>query len=260
MNRLFAFTNTSSIFSALILFLFSPPLSMASDEENIGWVTEISGKASITHPATGKSEPAKEGTEVYKMDVIETTANTSVTVQLEDDSIFTVGGSSKVEVSDFVNNVAEHKNYSFFKLLYGKFRGLLNSKFKQGSEMSIETPTSVAGVKGSDFSVWIEDGETVVAVTEGEGYMKHRDKRYPGIVKMRAGHMLRAKMARALGKPGNIPDRIRDRIKKLPVRKKLKLMKKLRETKKNKQQGRMKQRKTIEKKIRQHRKQKKRSR
>jgi len=229
----------------LIMPLYCLAEETAEEEENIGWVTEISGSATITKPSTGERLAMAEGTEVFQGDEIETSPDANVTIQFEDDSIVTVAGGSKMEVSSFVYDKEQSRNASYFKLFYGRMRGLLNSLFSDNSEMSIETENSVAGVRGSDISVWIENGETVAAVTEGHGFIKHRDKRFAKLVKLRAGQMMRARRAMALGRPDMIPDRVKEHIRKLPVRKKAKLMKKLRENKRIKLKKRMELRKKM---------------
>ena len=204
----------------------------------------MTGSGKIIRPSAPYGINAAVEAEIFLSDTIETARNATLTIQFDDDTVLTLSGETKLEVSRYVNDAAARRNSSGFKLTFGKVRGLLSSLFGGNSEMTVETDTSIAGVRGSDLSVWIEGEETIAAVLEGEGFMQHRDERFPGVMKIKVGEMLRSKRGMKLGRPGKMPDKIREKLKKLPVKKRKELIKKLKEKRDQKKLERLKKLKT----------------
>ncbi|MEE9614019.1 MAG: FecR family protein [Thermodesulfobacteriota bacterium] len=203
-------------------------------EKNIGWVIGVKGTAAISHTGDNKEEAVRSGTELYPGDRLETGLGSTVTVQFNDDSVLTLAAGTRVEVTDWVYSEANSENRSTFKLLDGHVRGLLNDLFGKDSEMSVRTPTSVVVVRGSDLSVWIEDGETVVAVSEGDGYIRHRGGKFPGIARIKAGYMARVRSGAPIEEPVLIPPDVKKRVTKLRVKRNERLVKKFLEKREQK--------------------------
>lgn len=201
----------------------------APEPDNVGWVAEVSGRAIVMRDLNSDAfevEEAKKGTPVYLGDEIRTFTDSNLTVHFEDDSLLTLSNDTSVRISEWVYDKEKKENRSYFELFNGHVRGLLKTLFGWSSEMKVKTPTSIVGVKGSDFSVWIENGRTFAAVTEGEGFIKHVDKRFPAVVKIKPGQMISAAAGLVIKKSVPIPRHIKDKINKLRVIRHKKLLEK----------------------------------
>ncbi len=216
----------------LVFLLLALPLRVFSVDEPVGWVTEVSGRVTVIQPEEERPYSVEEGTEIYIEDTIETGPAGTVTIELRDGSAIRIGENSTLKVVDFLYSEENRVNRSFFKLLKGGVRGILNGLFGEDSEMSFETPTSVAGVKGSDLFIWIEDGHTLVALNEGRGFVRHLDKRFPEVVWLKQGWMIRVVPKLPPGKPFIIPPHIKKRILKFHIKRHRELIKKLKRLKK----------------------------
>jgi len=218
---------STALLCVLVLAFAAAARADADEADNIGWVTEVSGSASILHAGRGSVE-ASPGAEVFLGDELSTGPGASVTLQFDDDSVLSLGAGTRVTLSEWVYDPSGRRNLSYFKLVAGRVRGLLKVHFGPDSSMSIETPDAVAGVKGSDISVWIEEGGSYAAVTEGTGFIRHMDRRFRERILLKAGMMARARRGHAIARPVRIPERVRRRILRLKARRHRELIRKLR--------------------------------
>lgn len=220
------------------------------DVESIGYVTSVKGSAMVSTelPAEGDNEEeiegggegdtltkrVIEGAPVFLKDLFETGPESMLTIEFNDDSLLTVSSDSRIRIEDWVYSEEEKKNRSYFKFFAGTVRGILKDRFPGGSEMSFETPTAVTGVKGSDITVWIEDGESLAAVREGHGYLRHLDKEFPGEVRLIAGYMSKVRAGQAPSARVLYSEKVRKKISKIKVERKGKLLRKLRKLREKK--------------------------
>lgn len=199
--------------------------------QGIGWVTEVEGRTKIVSRADEEPKRLTVGMEVFLDDEVSTSTNGRVMIELNDGSVVTLAPLSRIRITSFIYNEETKKNKSYLKLFAGSVRGLLRNLFGSSSEMSFETKTSVAGVKGSDISVWLEGDETVVAVNEGMGFIKSRDKKFPGSARIKAGFMARGKGGVAVKRAFAISDETKVKINKLKVKRKKSLVNKFKKKK-----------------------------
>ncbi len=214
-----------------VFFLLALPTGVLSQEEPVGWVTEVSGEVVVINPVDGKRTDVERGTEIYRSHTVETGYSGTVTIELRDGSAIRVDRNSRIKVVDFLYSEEKEVNRSYFRLFQGTVRGILNSLFGKDSEMTIETPTSIAGVKGSDIVVWIENGQTLVALNEGRGFVRHLDERFPEVLWLKPGWMIRVAKGKPPGKPFLIPQHIKKRILKFHIKRHPELIKKLKRLK-----------------------------
>ncbi|MCK4738780.1 MAG: FecR domain-containing protein [Deltaproteobacteria bacterium] len=202
----------------------------------IGWVTKIQGEAAIFKKSEKSGRELRLEDEVHLGDEIKTFKDATLTIQFEDDSVLSIGSGSKIAVTKWVYNKKKKRNKSVFRLATGRVRGLLNSIFGSGSGMEFRTATSVAGVKGSDISIWIEDGITNAAVTEGHGFIRHKDKLFAELMELEAGAMASSKAGERIKEPVEIPEDVFKKINTLHVERNAELMKKLKALRDNKKE------------------------
>lgn len=206
------------------------------DEDNSGWITELSGSKAHIEKSTGKKVKAAVEMEVFIGDIIVTGENTTLTIELEDHTVITVGENSKIEITEYVLDSANKANSSLISLFSGRLRAVLNDYFgNKKSALTVRTDTAVAGVKGSDISVWIKDGVVTAAVTEGTGFIEERASYDKGDNRVRrelsAGYMASLSKGKKLGLKKKISKKVKKKIAKLKVEKKKELVEKLRKKK-----------------------------
>ena len=105
----------------------------------------------------GQSIPAQIGLKLKEMDVITTEDNASLGIILRDNSVVSIGPSSRLELSEFVFKPAEKKLSFVSKMFKGTavyLTGLI-AKLNSNS-MKVVTPTAIAGVRGTRFAISVE--------------------------------------------------------------------------------------------------------
>ncbi len=214
-----------SIFILLLFIISSSAYAGEGKTKNIGWITDISGKAKVIRGR--KVFKAETGAMIYIKDEIMTGADSSLKVQFDDDSVLTLGSGTRLMVTKWLYNKTKKENKSRFKIFRGRVRGLLKNLFAKGSSMRFETPTSLAGVKGSDISVWVDEEETRAAVTEGHGFMQELDSETEG-VELSEGKMATVVRGKGLSSVTDITEEFRESIKQLNIERRDEFMRQLR--------------------------------
>ncbi|MFZ3072312.1 MAG: FecR family protein [Thermodesulfobacteriota bacterium] len=210
--------------------------------DNIGWVTDLKGRAEILNPQDKDKTVLESGAPIYAGSEISTGKDSSVTIELDDDSLLTIGPGSRVKITEWLYSSSQKKNRSVFRIFSGRARGILNSIFGKNSAMSFETSTSVAGVNGSDMTVWIEDEETFAAVSEGEGFMKSLDKSFDEEVKIESGYMAGGKKGERIKAAFVMTEKARERIREFNIKRNKELIQKLRNAREEKRKELLKKR------------------
>lgn len=228
-------------------------------KDNAGWITELNGTKGYIDRSTGEKTNATVGKAVFTGDIITTGENTSLTIQLEDDTVVTVDENSKIEITEYLLDSEYKANRSVIGLFSGRLRAVLNDYFgTKKSSFTVMTDSAVAGVKGSDISVWIKDGVVSAAVSEGEGFIEERSSFEKGgnienrqRRELSAGYMASLSKGKKLGLKKKISKKVKKKIQKLKVEKKKELIEKLRKKKlerKNILKNKLENKKKIKKK------------
>src|SRR3990172_7961051 len=163
-------TNNLKIISLffIIPFLFASTL-LAANKKPIGAVVAWTGDVYIYHE--GESQGAKiKGMEgIYSQDTIITSNRSRVKILMKDDSILSLGENGRLVIKDYLLEEASDERVSTFKIFAGKVRTLVGRVFRGGkSHFRIETPTAIAGIKGTDFIVSTTEGESEIVSISGE--------------------------------------------------------------------------------------------
>ena len=156
-----------------IILLFTVSLliniSLFADS-SIGKVIAVRGDAVIKDQYGDMSE-LKRGRDVYVGEEIYTKSSSYVKIFLKDDSVLTIGEDSRFKAKKFIYNDSERT--SVFQLFKGKLKAVINKFVNKAmkNHVSVETPTAVAGVRGTEFIVGVGDNgnakETSVDVLDG---------------------------------------------------------------------------------------------
>ena len=127
-------------------------------QQAVGLYMAVVGKVTVAHVGQPAAMPVKLQESVYFKDVIETQADSRAKALFDDDSILTVGESSRVEVSEYIYDSANDQRSTVLRLVQGKARALVGKLFAGlGSRFEVHTPTAVAAARGTYFVVWIEE-------------------------------------------------------------------------------------------------------
>src|SRR5579859_6211067 len=125
---------------------------------------QLAGSIAALDPAaTRNGSNAALHDQVQWNDQLETNASGRLRVNLRDGSLLSLGSDSKMRVIQ--HNAAAQQ--TTLELLYGRLRSQVVKLTQPGSKFEVRTPTSVAGVIGTDFLLIATADKTTVVVFSG---------------------------------------------------------------------------------------------
>ncbi len=118
----------------------------------IGQIKRVSGTVTVVR---GRDQlPAKPGSPVYRGDVIRTGTDGSVGITLIDNSMFSTGASSELELPQFAFDANTDRGSMLAALRKGTLTVVSGDiTHTTPGAMSIRTPTAILGVRGTTFAV-----------------------------------------------------------------------------------------------------------
>lgn len=134
----------------------------------IGTVTLTLGKALIIDPA-GVANPARKGSPIFAGDRVETADGGHVHIRFMDGALVSVRPTSRLVVEDYQYD-AQHVEKSLvrFRLDQGVARAISGAAAEGARErFRLNTPLVAIGVRGTDFVVRTEAGQTLAQVNQG---------------------------------------------------------------------------------------------
>ncbi len=128
-----------------------PPQPAAADtaasSEPIGNVATLQGEATVTRDKA--STPLHLKDDVYKNDVLQTSANSALGVTFNDATTFNLDANASFAIDDYVyDDSAGAKNAALFRVALGKVAFAASAVAKTG-DMKIATPTAILGIRGT---------------------------------------------------------------------------------------------------------------
>lgn len=172
-------TNILKTLLLVLTFTFvSTHPSYAEDDIEAGKIATIIGSVQIFHRETGRIISVIEGDIVYQGDSIRTKSKSYAEISLIDGSTLKVAANSRIKITKFLVGKDGERKSSIIKLFRGKLRalvsqvqstGFLKSAFgSSGANFAVATPSSVIGVKGTEFLAIHDKGRSSVFVENGE--------------------------------------------------------------------------------------------
>ncbi|MDA1099019.1 MAG: FecR domain-containing protein [Proteobacteria bacterium] len=117
-------------------------------------------------PPGASRKPIYLNDDVYAQEVVETIRQGALHLLFRDDTDLRLGSATTITLDKFVYNPETNAGELVASMSRGVFRFISGKIQKQG--VSLRTPTSHIGIRGTDFTVAVaEDGATQVAVSEG---------------------------------------------------------------------------------------------
>ena len=135
--------------------------ALAAQEQSAGQISRMIPDVNLQHGP--KVRLASTGVKVQWGDLVTTDSNGRARVLLDDGSILNVGSNSQIRV---VQHDAANQRTQI-QMAYGRLRASAIRLTRPGSSFEVRTPTAVAGVVGTDFSLEFENEITSIHVYEG---------------------------------------------------------------------------------------------
>lgn len=125
-----------------------PKSEVAPETVEIAVLDQVSDDVHVKSAVTGQILPAQTGQKITVKDQILTGKKSKAKVVLVDKTEVTLLPETQIEVHDY----EKEKRAALIQLLSGKMRAKIVQKYAPGSEgFRVQTPTAVAGVRGTDF-------------------------------------------------------------------------------------------------------------
>ncbi len=127
----------------------------ASLGEAVGTIESLSGSATVQH-ANGVSEPLKQGSAIYKDDVIETAENTNMGLLMGDGSVMGIGSNSRMVIDEYAYNPDSGDGALGMSFLKGTM-SFLSGKIAKNDydDVDLKVPFGSIGIRGTEFIVEI---------------------------------------------------------------------------------------------------------
>lgn len=124
-------------------------VAAAAAADRAGRVDGVEGTADVLHAGAGERASLAAGDAVLLGDRLRTGADGKVRIVLRDESVITLGSGSELTITEQLLAPAPA---SAFQLLKGTIRALVGDRYSApGARFEVETPTAVAGVRGTSF-------------------------------------------------------------------------------------------------------------
>ena len=131
---------------ALCLGFASPALAQV-----VGRFASVQGGATVMG-SDGSKTPAKVGANIRLGDIIETSATGRTKLLFADGSVMNLGDDSRLRITKFLYDPNEGRE-GFLELLKGAVRAWVTKLRTTKNKFEVQTPTAVAGVRGTDWAI-----------------------------------------------------------------------------------------------------------
>lgn len=176
-RKSFRYRNTIKYCFLLTVFVFITSVPSWAANSLVGHIITLEGSVRIARAGQIGAISAKIGDELFIGDSIQTNKNSKSQIMLDDNTIIYVGEKSNLQLKTYHLNHDREKRDVIIKAISGKLRFIVSKIFKvsnsgmqrswRNSNFRIETPTAVAGIKGTDFIITVSKTHTTFVVFEG---------------------------------------------------------------------------------------------
>jgi hypothetical protein len=134
----------------MLLVLCVPLIPRCADaQEQVGVAATVEGDAEVLHAGASTWTPLVQGAPVLLKDQLRTKVDAKIRVELRGDAVLQVAPSSQVEVTE---QLLAPSGVSRFQLLFGTLRAIVVERYSElNGRFEVETPTAIAGVRGTSF-------------------------------------------------------------------------------------------------------------
>lgn len=197
------------LLASIFIFALSCQKQAPPENKPIGTITSTDGEVLISRTIMGPLViPAAPTMALYLKDTIETKQG-KIKVSLTDETTIALSENSKIMLNEFV--IEEDSNFrkSTINMTAGQLRSVVSKHFSgAGSEMNIETPSVIAGIRGTELAITAEEKESAVYCLDGEVEVfkpLERDKAQP----VKKDMYTKAVFDQPIAEPKPIPEEIK---------------------------------------------------
>lgn len=165
------------LFAIFAVFFLLISAALAEDAD-VGFVSKLEGKVDILRAGAKEAVSLKGGEKVFIGDIIRTKHNSKAEVTFKDKTVVKLAPESRVKVDEYLFDADGSRKKGSLFLFRGKVRGAVSTFKKKvipvasgASTFDIQTPTAIAGVRGTDFFVFYTRGISGVVFAEGLGFV-----------------------------------------------------------------------------------------
>ncbi len=188
---------------ALLVFPLAHLFAQSSAPQ-AGTITALIPAAKLVQ-GTGKGAAVlevKKTDSVRWNDLLQTDVGGRMRVVLDDQSILSLGSKSELRVVKHDSKTQQTQ----LELTYGRVRAEVAAVVRNGGAFELRTPTAVAGVIGTEFTVEVDEaGETTVTCLKGTVSVQNVDPKVKGEEKITEGHVTTVKHGKKPNKPRVAP-------------------------------------------------------
>jgi hypothetical protein len=127
----------------------------ASADDPIGNVATLTGSATVTRNRA--ATPLKLKDDIFKNDVLQTSANSTLGVTFIDETTFNLTANARVVIDNYVYEDGAANNAALFNIAKGTVAFVASAVAKTG-DMKISTPTATLGIRGTTGLVEVPEG------------------------------------------------------------------------------------------------------
>ena len=147
----------------IIAVLLLAPLS-ASAALNIGVASAVRGAVRATAPGEA-GRVVETGKPVYARDKVTTNADGKLQILLLDQTSFTIGPNSEMELDEFVFDPATNAGKVSAKMVKGAFRFVTGKVARRDpSSMQVTTPVGTIGIRGTMTAGSVSGAEATIVL------------------------------------------------------------------------------------------------
>ena len=158
-----------------IVLALAPYYASAFAEDAIGYVPSLEGDVPVIRAGEQEKGTLAINNPIHLGDTILPAARSKVQILMEDDSLLNLGENARITIKEHMYQPEKDLRGSVYKLIRGKIRVVVGKLFSDAdSRLEVETPTSIIGIRMTEFMVHVVSPELTVVITlDGEVIAKN---------------------------------------------------------------------------------------
>ncbi len=156
----------------------------ASVVQNDGSINFIMGDVKLV--SNGVTNPANMGDKVTQGMVLKTGTKAIAEITFQGSTI-RINEKSSVVMTELSRSLNGNKEFTEFNVENGHVLFKVTRKLSQDEKFKVNTPTAVAGVRGTEFNVTVDKDKSIISCTEGKVAVKESTTDDSAFVLVEAG-------------------------------------------------------------------------
>jgi hypothetical protein len=153
---------------AILMVVFAMLTQALFIVQRVAVTDELSGHVDVQRGGKGSFKPLSKNSFIKTNDVVRAEGDGMAEFKWSDGTRLRLTPNSQLTIKKVSYNSLKKADSSQFKLTSGKVFVRIVKSLAPNSQFEVETPTAVAAVRGTIFSVEVKNGKTEVAVYKGE--------------------------------------------------------------------------------------------